>query len=167
MSYSAAADGCLRIIGIAGSLRGGSYNRALLRAAQGLAPATIRIDVADLAEIPMFNADVDTRGTPAAVTTLRAAIRAADGLLLVTPEYNHGVPGVLKNAIDWLSQPLRGERPRGQAHRHHGRLHGTCRDRESPDPAPPVVRADEHAGHDVNPKSSSPARRNGSTPTAD
>ena len=107
MSHPRAPDGCLRIIGIAGSLRGASYNRALLRAAQELAPPTIRIDVADLADIPMFNADVDARGTPPAVTALRAAIAAADGLLLVTPEYNHGIPGVLKNAIDWLSQPLR------------------------------------------------------------
>jgi chromate reductase len=107
MSHSPAPDGCLRIIGIAGSLRGASYNRALLRAAQELAPTTLRIDVADLTDIPMFNADVDAHGTPPAVTGLRAAIRAADGLLLVTPEYNHGIPGVLKNAIDWLSQPLR------------------------------------------------------------
>jgi chromate reductase len=107
MSHSPAPDGCLRIVGIAGSLRGGSYNRALLRAAQELAPATLRIDVADLANVPMFNADVDARGTPPAVTALRAVVRQADGLLMVTPEYNHGVPGVLKNAIDWLSQPLR------------------------------------------------------------
>jgi chromate reductase len=108
MSQSPTVDGHLRIIGIAGSLRGGSYNRALLRASQDLAPPTIRIEVADLVDLPMFNADEDARGTPAAVTELRVRIRDADGLLLVTPEYNHGVPGVLKNAIDWLSQPLRG-----------------------------------------------------------
>ena len=108
MSQSPAPDGTLRVIGVAGSLRAGSYNRALLRAAQELAPAALRIEVADLVDLPMFNADVDARGTPAAVTELRILIRDADGLLLVTPEYNHGVPGVLKNAIDWLSQPLRG-----------------------------------------------------------
>ena len=108
MSETFGPSGCLRIIGIAGSLRAGSYNRALLRAAQELAPPTLQIDVADLSDIPMFNADVDARATPPAVTVLRTAIHAADGLLLVTPEYNHGVPGVLKNAVDWLSQPLRG-----------------------------------------------------------
>ena len=108
MSQSPEPDGTLRVIGVAGSLRAGSYNRALLRAAQELAPAPLRIEVADLIALPMFNADVDARGTPGAVTELRILIRDADGLLLVTPEYNHGVPGVLKNAIDWLSQPLRG-----------------------------------------------------------
>jgi chromate reductase len=108
MSQSPEPDGTLRVIGVAGSLRAGSYNRALLRAAQEMAPAVLRIEVADLVDLPMFNADVDARGTPAAVTELRILIRDANGLLLVTPEYNHGVPGVLKNAIDWLSQPLRG-----------------------------------------------------------
>jgi chromate reductase len=108
MSQSPEPNGILRVIGVAGSLRAGSYNRALLRAAQELVPAGLGIEVADLVDLPMFNADVDARGTPAAVTQLRILIRDADGLLLVTPEYNHGVPGVLKNAIDWLSQPLRG-----------------------------------------------------------
>jgi chromate reductase, NAD(P)H dehydrogenase (quinone) len=108
MSQSPEPDGSLRVIGVAGSLRAGSYNRALLRAAQEMAPDALRIEVADLIDLPMFNADVDARGTPASVTELRILIRDADGLLLVTPEYNHGVPGVLKNAIDWLSQPLRG-----------------------------------------------------------
>jgi chromate reductase, NAD(P)H dehydrogenase (quinone) len=108
MSQSPEPDGSLRVIGVAGSLRAGSYNRALLRAAQEMAPDALRIEVADLIDLPMFNADVDARGTPASVTELRILIRDADALLLVTPEYNHGVPGVLKNAIDWLSQPLRG-----------------------------------------------------------
>jgi chromate reductase, NAD(P)H dehydrogenase (quinone) len=108
MSQSPEPDGSLRVIGVAGSLRAGSYNRALLRAALEMAPDALRIEVADLIDLPMFNADVDARGTPTAVTELRILIRDADGLLLVTPEYNHGVPGVLKNAIDWLSQPLRG-----------------------------------------------------------
>jgi chromate reductase, NAD(P)H dehydrogenase (quinone) len=108
MSQSPEPDGSLRVIGVAGSLRAGSYNRALLRAAQEMAPDALRIEVADLIDLPMFNADVDAHGTPAAVTELRILIRDADALLLVTPEYNHGVPGVLKNAIDWLSQPLRG-----------------------------------------------------------
>jgi chromate reductase len=107
MSQTRTPDECLRVIGIAGSLRAGSFNRALLRASQELGPQHVRIDIADLADIPLFNADVDARATPAAVRALRTSIQAADGLLLVTPEYNHGVPGVLKNAIDWLSQPLR------------------------------------------------------------
>lgn len=106
MSQSS-TPGRLRLLGIAGSLRTGSFNRALLRASQELAPSHVCIMTADLADIPVFNADLEARGTPASVAALRATVRAADGLLLVTPEYNHGVPGVLKNAIDWLSQPLR------------------------------------------------------------
>lgn len=100
----------LRVVGIAGSLRAASFNRALLRTAQELAPAGLRIEVAEVDDLPLFNADLEADGAPAPapVARLRAAVRAADGLLLVTPEYNHGVPGVLKNAIDWLSQPLRG-----------------------------------------------------------
>src|SRR5262249_7331013 len=96
----------LRVVGIAGSLRRSSYNRALLCAAQQLTPPSLVIDVELLDEIPMFNADLDGETTPPTVARLRQAVREADGLLLVTPEYNHGVPGVLKNAIDWLSQPL-------------------------------------------------------------
>ena len=97
----------LRVIGIAGSLRRASYNRALLCAAQQLAPPSLRIDIEELDDIPMFNADLDGVGPPEGVARLRQAVQAADGLLLVTPEYNHGVPGVMKNAFDWLSQPLR------------------------------------------------------------
>jgi chromate reductase len=101
-------DGMLHVVGIAGSLRRASYNRALLRAAQQLTPAALKIEIEVLDDVPMFNADLDGEATPAAVARLRRAVREADGLLLVTPEYNHGVPGVLKNAIDWLSQPLVG-----------------------------------------------------------
>jgi chromate reductase len=97
----------LRVIGIAGSLRRMSYNRALLCAAQQLAPPSLRIDIEELDDVPMFNADLDAGSRPEGVARLRQAVLAADGLLLVTPEYNHGVPGVMKNAIDWLSQPLR------------------------------------------------------------
>jgi chromate reductase len=96
----------LRVVGIAGSLRRESYNRALLCAAQQLTPPSLVIDVELLDDIPMFNADLDGLATPPAVERLRRAVGEADGLLLVTPEYNHGVPGVMKNAIDWLSQPL-------------------------------------------------------------
>ena len=92
------------IAGIAGSLRKGSYNHALLRATQLLAPANVRIHIHDLSEIPLFNEDLE-RATPPAVARLREAVSNADGFLVATPEYNHGVPGVLKNAFDWLSRP--------------------------------------------------------------
>ena len=96
----------MRVFGLAGSLRKGSYNRALLRAAVRLAPEELQILVFDrLREIPPYNADVEAEGDPEPVAALKAAIRAADALLVVTPEYNYGVPGVLKNAIDWASRP--------------------------------------------------------------
>jgi chromate reductase, NAD(P)H dehydrogenase (quinone) len=98
----------LHILGFAGSLRRGSYNRALLRAAAELAPAGMTIDSFDLAEVPLYNGDVEGEGDPPGVARFKAAIAAADGVLMVTPEYNHGVPGVMKNAVDWASRPPRG-----------------------------------------------------------
>lgn len=95
----------LIVAGIAGSLRQGSYNRALLRAAQELAPEGMEIRAFDLAPVPLYNADVEAQGDPEPVVALKAAIREADALLIATPEYNYGVPGVLKNAIDWASRP--------------------------------------------------------------
>jgi chromate reductase len=95
----------LRVLGIAGSLRAGSFNRALLRAAQELAPDGLEIRTFDIAPIPLYNADVEAKGDPEPVAALKTAIREADALLIVTPEYNYGVPGVLKNAIDWASRP--------------------------------------------------------------
>jgi chromate reductase len=100
----------LTILGVAGSLRARSYNRALLRAAQELAPDGMAIESFDLAPIPLYNADVEAGGLPAPVAALKAAILAADGLLFATPEYNYGVPGLLKNAIDWASRAAPGER---------------------------------------------------------
>lgn len=97
----------LHLIGLAGSLRLRSYNRALLQAACELAPAGLSIEVYEVGDLPLFNEDLESEGPPVPVSRLRNAVRAADGVLLVTPEYNHGVPGVLKNAVDWLSQPLR------------------------------------------------------------
>jgi NAD(P)H-dependent FMN reductase len=95
-----------RIVGISGSLRRGSYNTALLRAATGLMPAGAELVVATIAGIPLYDGDVEAaEGIPRAVAELKDAIVAADGLLLVTPEYNNSVPGVFKNAIDWLSRP--------------------------------------------------------------
>ena len=97
----------LRVLGFAGSLRAASYNRMLLRAAVELAPEGMEIEVFDIGGIPLFNEDVEAAGTPPAVEAFRDAIRRADAMLIATPEYNHGVPGVLKNAIDWASRPPR------------------------------------------------------------
>jgi chromate reductase len=95
----------LRVLGISGSLRKGSFNGATLRAAQELAPAGMTIDSYDISAIPLYNGDVEAAGLPAPVVDLRARIATADALLFVTPEYNFSVPGVLKNAIDWASRP--------------------------------------------------------------
>lgn len=96
----------LRILGISGSLRAGSMNTALLRAAEKLAPAGMVIEAYDgLRDIPPLDADLNTDQPPPAVADLRHRIGAADGLLLATPEYNYGIPGVLKNALDWASLP--------------------------------------------------------------
>jgi NAD(P)H-dependent FMN reductase len=95
-----------RILGISGSLRTGSFNTALLRAAQSVAPAGVEVEVATLHGIPLYDADVEKHdGLPAAVTALKDKVAASDAVLLVTPEYNNGIPGVFKNAIDWLSRP--------------------------------------------------------------
>lgn len=100
--------GPITVLGIAGSLRERSYNRALLRAAIELAPEGMTIETFEqLGEIPLFNADVETRGLPEPVQHLKDRIRAADGVLIVTAEYNYSIPGVLKNAIDWASRPAR------------------------------------------------------------
>jgi len=94
------------IVGVSGSLRSGSYNAALLRAAADLMPAGARLEIASIKGIPLYDGDVETSaGLPAAVATLKERIVAANGLLLVTPEYNNSLPGVFKNAIDWLSRP--------------------------------------------------------------
>lgn len=96
------------IIGIAGSVRKGSWNAALLRAARDAAPPGAEVEIASIGDIPLYNADVEReRGVPEPVAALKEKIVAAQGLLLVTPEYNNSVPGVFKNAIDWLSRPSR------------------------------------------------------------
>lgn len=95
----------LTFLGVAGSLRRGSYNRGLIRAALELAPPGVTVVSYDLLDIPLYNGDVEAEGDPEAVTRFKAAIAGADGLLIATPEYNHCVPGVLKNAIDWASRP--------------------------------------------------------------
>ena len=98
----------LRILSFAGSLRRASYNRSLLRAAQELAPEDMRIHIFDLIDIPLYNGDVEAEGDPPGVAKLKQAIRDADGILMATPEYNHGVPAVMKNAVDWASRPPAG-----------------------------------------------------------
>ncbi len=93
------------ILGLSGSLRKPSFNAGLLRAAAELAPDDTRIEIGSIAEVPLYNGDIETsHGLPAAVQTLQAQLRSADGLLLVTPEYNNGIPGVFKNAVDWMSR---------------------------------------------------------------
>jgi chromate reductase len=99
-------DAPIRVLAIPGSLRRASHNRALLRAAAELAPAGVEIDHYDgMAGVPPFNEDDEGPAPPAAVRDLRARIAAADAILIATPEYNHSVPGVLKNALDWASRP--------------------------------------------------------------
>lgn len=93
------------ILAISGSLRAGSYNRGLLRAAAALAPAGMRVEITEIGHLPLFNEDLEKPEWPAAVRALRERAYAADGILFGTPEYNYGIPGPLKNAFDWLSRP--------------------------------------------------------------
>jgi len=100
-------DRQLTVVAFAGSLRRASYNRALLRAAQEMVPPQMTLSILEIDGIPLFNEDVEQQGDPEPVARFKQAIREADGLLIATPEYNHGVPGVTKNAIDWASRPPR------------------------------------------------------------
>jgi chromate reductase len=100
------------IIGISGALRRGSYNAALLRTAVELAPPSLSIEVASIRDVPLYDGDVEVeQGIPDPVRALKDRLAAADALLLVTPEYNNSIPGVVKNAIDWMSRPA-GDIPR-------------------------------------------------------
>ena len=95
-----------KIIGLSGSLRRASFNSMLLRAASQLVPAGTSVEIGSIRGIPLYDGDVETaEGVPIAVQELKSRIAAVDGLLIVTPEYNNSIPGVLKNAIDWLSRP--------------------------------------------------------------
>ena len=96
----------ITIVGIAGSLRRNSFNAMLLRAAAASLPAETKLEIGTIRGIPLYDGDEEAAsGPPPAVSTLKEMIAKSDGLLLVTPEYNHSLPGVLKNAIDWLSRP--------------------------------------------------------------
>jgi chromate reductase, NAD(P)H dehydrogenase (quinone) len=109
------ADTIFNIVSICGSLRKGSYNRMVMNALPGLAPAALSFTEAPpFSEFPLYNADMETStGFPAAVQKLAEAVRAADGVIIVTPEYNFSIPGALKNALDWVSrvpnQPFTGK----------------------------------------------------------
>ena len=95
-----------QILGLSGSLRAGSFNTSLLRAAQSRVPQGVTLEVATLHGIPLYDGDVEaSEGLPAAVTALKEKIASSDGVLLASPEYNNGIPGVFKNGIDWLSRP--------------------------------------------------------------
>lgn len=95
----------VRVLGISGSLRKGSYNTALLREAMKLLPEHMSLEIFDISQIPLYNEDVRAQGFPKPVQELRDRIAVADALLIATPEYNYSIPGVLKNAIDWASRP--------------------------------------------------------------
>lgn len=95
-----------KIVGMAGSLRSGSFNAALLRAAAEVMPGGSSLEIATIKGIPLYDGDIEEKeGIPPAVQVLKNQIMACDGVLLVTPEYNNSMPGVFKNAIDWLSRP--------------------------------------------------------------
>jgi chromate reductase len=104
---AAGEERTLRVAGFAGSLRVASFNRSLLRTAQELAPDGMEIEILEIGGIPLYDADVEAEGDPAPVAAFKRAVGAADGLLIATPEYNVGVPGVTKNVIDWASRPPR------------------------------------------------------------
>jgi len=95
----------IKILGISGSLRAQSFNTALLHSARGLMPSGATLEVATLHGIPLYDGDVEQKGIPQTVTELKERVVQSHGLLLVTPEYNNSIPGVFKNAIDWLSRP--------------------------------------------------------------
>lgn len=95
----------INVLGISGSLRAKSYNTMLLRTACRLTPAGMTIEVASIRDIPFYDGDVEDIGFPDSVVAFREKFRRADALLIVTPEYNFSIPGVLKNVFDWLSRP--------------------------------------------------------------
>ena len=106
-----AVKGVLRVVGFAGSLRWGSFNRALLDAARQLAPSRMSISRIEIGDLPFYNADVEAEGDPAAVVEFKAAIRAADGILIATPEYNDGIPDGARTIRSGAPADARGHAP--------------------------------------------------------
>lgn len=120
----------IHVVGISGSLRAVSWNTGLLRAAAELLPQGMSLEMIDLAPVPLYNQDLDKPELlPDGVRQLRERIRAADALLIATPEYNYSIPGVLKNAIDWASRPIQGSPLSGKpmAMMGAGGMYGTVR----------------------------------------
>src|SRR6185295_3734741 len=95
----------MKLVGFVGSLRKNSYNRALMRAVVERLPKGVTIEVQDISTLPLFNQDEELQNYPAAAQKIKDALRAADGVLIVTPEFNRSIPGPLKNALDWTSRP--------------------------------------------------------------
>ena len=97
----------IQVVGIAGSLRTGSYNKCLLKIAQVNLPEGMFLEIRDLAQIPLYNADIEKERVPSAVMALKEIVAKSDGMLIAAPEYNRSIPGVLKNTMDWLSTPAK------------------------------------------------------------
>ena len=107
-TWESGDGGMTTLIGLSGALRQGSFNSALLKAAAGMVPEGVTLDVRSIRGIPLYDGDVESvSGLPKPVVELKDAVAAADGLLIATPEYNNSIPGVIKNAIDWMSRPAR------------------------------------------------------------
>ena len=96
----------VKLVGISGSLRAASWNTALLRAAASALPPHAALEIADVRDVPLYDQDLEADDFPAAVTRIKDLVQAADGLVIATPEYNGGIPGVAKNTFDWLSRPI-------------------------------------------------------------
>ena len=132
----------IQILGIAGSLRRASYNRAALRAAMQLVPQEAALDIFELDGISGFNQD-EEQNPPPKVIELKRRIREADAILIVTPEYNYSIPGVLKNAIDWASRPY-GQRVEWEACGAHGRFDRSHRHGSGAIPSPTGIRLSQY-----------------------
>jgi chromate reductase len=98
-------DKNITVVGIVGSLRAQSYNRSLMNAVKAMAPEGVTLEILEIGNIPLYNQDVEMASFPAEVQALKEKIKAADGIIVATPEYNRSIPGVLKNIIDWTSRP--------------------------------------------------------------
>jgi chromate reductase len=99
------AQSPIKLVGVSGSLRKQSYNSGALRAIASILPEGVTFEIANIAQLPFYNADVEQRGLPDSVKKFRAAVAASDALIFAVPEYNFSLPGVLKNALEWLSRP--------------------------------------------------------------